>query len=279
MQNSDNRFYTVREDPRRIIAKCRSHSEGTLRGFLIGFVVINALLNWVPSILSVFYPLSLKDLYRDYISADPYAVAELPDVYVVVLIYSFLLAGLFSFAGALYTLTYVRNRSAELRCIAESWQFYGKAFLLYLAETLIISLGLFLFIVPGIIAALNLSQTYYILADDPSKSVTQIIGESSKMMLGNKMSYIKLMFFYLPYIILAYLPALLIPSIVNIGAMGFFAVTIFSFALDIPIFLLTGYIAIGRGTFYELILNGSFQNFKYLEQDAFRNEAPEMWER
>lgn len=43
-----------------------------------------------------------------------------------------------------------------------------------------------LFVIPGIIAAISYSQTFRILADDPSLSVSQAIELSTKMMRGNK---------------------------------------------------------------------------------------------
>ena len=53
-----------------------------------------------------------------------------------------------------------------------------------------------LFIVPGIIVGLMFSQSYYILSEDPSKSITQCIKESVDMMNGHKwdLFYLELTF-------------------------------------------------------------------------------------
>ena len=49
-----------------------------------------------------------------------------------------------------------------------------------------ILVGTLLFIVPGIIVSLMFSQVFFILAEDPSKSITQCIKESVDMMKGHK---------------------------------------------------------------------------------------------
>jgi uncharacterized membrane protein len=46
-----------------------------------------------------------------------------------------------------------------------------------------------LLIVPGIIAAISYSQTFYILADDPGMDAISAIDKSKKMMRGYKWKY------------------------------------------------------------------------------------------
>ena len=52
--------------------------------------------------------------------------------------------------------------------------------------TLAVLAGTLLFIVPGIIVSLMFSQAFYILSEDPSKSITQCINESVNLMSGHK---------------------------------------------------------------------------------------------
>ncbi|MBQ1271005.1 MAG: DUF975 family protein [Clostridia bacterium] len=47
----------------------------------------------------------------------------------------------------------------------------------------------FLFIIPGILAALSYSQTYRVLIDDPNISASDAIAVSRDMMRGNRMDY------------------------------------------------------------------------------------------
>ena len=126
------------------------------------------------------------------------------------------------------------------------------------------------FIVPGILAALNFTQAFYIFADDPDKSIPEILTESKMMMYGNRMNYVRLIICYIPYILIAYVPAFLLANLaasVNANQTG---IMLLSMLADIPMFALYGFICLGRTVFYELMLNKGFADFKYAGQDAFR---------
>ena len=58
-----------------------------------------------------------------------------------------------------------------------------------LYHLLIVLLGLVLLIVPGIIAALALSQTYRIMADNPQMSITDAMQRSHDIMKGHRGEY------------------------------------------------------------------------------------------
>ena len=60
------------------------------------------------------------------------------------------------------------------------------AVLAELFVTIKVTLGLLLFIVPGIIAAYKYSMVKYILADDPTMSARDALFESARLMNGNK---------------------------------------------------------------------------------------------
>ena len=68
--------------------------------------------------------------------------------------------------------------------------------------TLLIVAGIILFIVPGIIIAIALSMTYFIIAEDDQISAVDALKKSYKMMDGHKMKYF---FLCLRYIGLALL--------------------------------------------------------------------------
>lgn len=99
----------------------------------------------------------------------------------------FLLAGTIS-AGLSRFLLDTATGSEEPRFVTLFSQFniYGKTLGLYILVNLCVLVGMFLFIVPGIIVALMFSQVFFILAEDPSKSITQCIKESVDMMKGHK---------------------------------------------------------------------------------------------
>ena len=90
--------------------------------------------------------------------------------------------------------------------------YYLKTLGVYALQTVVIGFWSMFLIIPGVIAALNFSQAFFILADDPEKSITQVLAESKIMMYGNKMNYLRLLIYYIPYIMLAYVPAFILAA-------------------------------------------------------------------
>lgn len=263
-------YYIVKEHPVRIITKCKSHSKGTLASFLVGFCILYAFVSWVPQILSIFIPVTNADLLMSYSDADPALVRQLPATSLVVFIYSFFFTGVLNLSECLYTLTYIRNRKADYRALTESLPYYLKTLGIYLLQMLIVAFWTIVFVIPGIIASLNFSQAFFILADDPEKGVAQVLSESKMMMYGNKLNYVRLLIYYIPYILLAYLPAILLSGIFADLSIGEPMFTILSLILDLPLFVVMGLISMGRCVFYELMINKGFADFRYAGQDAFR---------
>ena len=268
------RYYIVKEHPIRIINKCKAHSKGTLVSFLIGFCILYAIANWVPQILALYFPATNIDLLTQYSDADPVMLSRLPATPLVVFFYLMLFNGVFKLSECLYALTYIRNRVVDYRALGESLNYYLKAFGLFLVQTLVVSFWTMFFIVPGILAALNFTQSFYIFADDPDKSITQILTESKMMMYGNRMNYVRLIICYIPYIMIAYIPAFLFANILSSAAVSKVGILLISMAADIPMFAVYGYICLGRTVFYELMLNKGFADFRYAGQEAFRELEP-----
>ena len=61
-----------------------------------------------------------------------------------------------------------------------------KTLALNLLMTLIISVGLFFLIIPGIVIAYMYSQAFYILVENPEMDVTDCMAASRKLMVGHK---------------------------------------------------------------------------------------------
>ena len=264
------RYYIVKEHPIRIINKCKAHSKGTLVSFLVGFCILYAVANWVPQILALYFPATNIDLLKQYSDADPVMLSRLPATPLVLFFYLMLFNGVFRLSECLYALTYIRNRVVDYRALGESLNYYLKAFGLFLVQTLVVSFWTMFFIVPGILAALNFAQSFYIFADDPDKSIPEILNESKMMMYGNRMNFVRLIICYVPYILLGYVPAFLLADLAASVSMNQTATTLISMLADIPMFAVYGFICLGRTVFYELMLNKGFADFKYAGQDAFR---------
>jgi uncharacterized membrane protein len=148
--------------------------------------------------------------------------------------------------------------------------YYLKTLGVFALQTVVIGFWSMFLIIPGVIAALNFSQAFFILADDPEKSITQVLAESKIMMYGNKMNYLRLLIYYIPYIMLAYIPAFILAALISGTQLPQAAVMAVSFITDIPVFFAMAFVSMGKCVFYELMINKGFANFRYAGQDAFR---------
>ena len=89
-----------------------------------------------------------------------------------------------------------KREEPRFATLFSQFNIYLKTLGLNILITLSVCIGTILFIVPGIIVGLMFSQSYYILSEDPSKSITQCIKESVDMMNGHKwdLFYLELTF-------------------------------------------------------------------------------------
>jgi uncharacterized membrane protein len=81
---------------------------------------------------------------------------------------SLIISGPFSLGLAYFSLSISRNQNAKLEQIFQGFNNFGTALGAYLLRLLFIILWALLLIIPGIIAAISYSMTFYILADDHS---------------------------------------------------------------------------------------------------------------
>ena len=82
-----------------------------------------------------------------------------------------------------------------------------NAVALYITEAALIFLWSLLLVVPGIIAAIRYSQAFYVLADAPETRPIECIRQSNRLMLGNKGKFLLLQLSFIPWLILAAIPA------------------------------------------------------------------------
>lgn len=102
---------------------------------------------------------------------------------------SLILSGPFALGLAYFTLTFSRGKEAKLSMIFLGFNRFGislGAYLLMVVFTLLWSL---LLIIPGIIAAISYSMTFFILADDGTIGAMAAIDKSKQMMYGYKWKY------------------------------------------------------------------------------------------
>ncbi|OOM14381.1 DUF975 family protein [Clostridium saccharobutylicum] len=106
-----------------------------------------------------------------------------------------------------FSLNYAdENKEPEFADIFSGFKIVLKAIGLYILMMIIVMIGLIVFIVPGIILIYMFSQSFFILADDNSKSIIECLKESANMMKGHKIEYFILLLSFLGWIILGIIP-------------------------------------------------------------------------
>jgi uncharacterized membrane protein len=113
-----------------------------------------------------------------------------------------ILSGPLALGAAYFSLSISRGQEARLEQIFQGFNSFSTAFITYLLVLVYVLLWTLLLIIPGIIAALGYSMTFYILADDPLIKPQDALKKSKAMMDGYKM---KLFYLWLRFFLLALL--------------------------------------------------------------------------
>lgn len=117
-------------------------------------------------------------------------------------ILSLLIAGPLSLGASNFSLAILRGREAGIELIFQGFNRFTTALLAYLLLVVVVLLWTILLIVPGIIALLAYSMTFYILSDEPAISATEALNKSKELMKGYKL---KLFYLHLRFFLLALL--------------------------------------------------------------------------
>jgi len=113
-----------------------------------------------------------------------------------------IIAGPFALGWMMFVLNVSRKKEAKLSNLFQGFDDFGRAFCAYLFQLIFVLLWLLLLIVPGIIAAISYSQTYFILADNKAMGSLDAITKSKEMMKGNKWKYFCLQLRFLGWALL-----------------------------------------------------------------------------
>ena len=106
---------------------------------------------------------------------------------------------------AILFLSFVRSGEASLNQIFEGFNRFRVALFAHLLMLLYIVLWALLLIIPGIIAAISYSMTFFILADRPDMTASQALSKSKELMNGNKLKMFYLGCRFLPWALLCIL--------------------------------------------------------------------------
>lgn len=123
---------------------------------------------------------------------------------VISVLWSLLLSGVFQFGINRFLLNFTDNtRDPKIQDLFSGFNVIFKTIGITVLQGLIITLGFILLIIPGIIFSFMYSQTFYILAEDNSKSVMECLKESRNMMKGHKFEMFILMLSFIGWILLS----------------------------------------------------------------------------
>jgi uncharacterized membrane protein len=98
-----------------------------------------------------------------------------------------ILTGPLQLGFAKFILSISRNNESKIDQLFEGFNDFNRAMVSYLTMFLFIFLWTLLLLIPGIIAGLSYSMTFFILADDPNISASDALKKSKSLMDGRKM--------------------------------------------------------------------------------------------
>lgn len=113
-----------------------------------------------------------------------------------------IVGGPFALGIVIFSLSIARDQKAEFDQLFQGFANFKKALGTYLLMVLFVLLWMLLLFVPGIIAAISYSMTFYILADDPSIGAMEAIKKSKEIMYGHKWKFFCLGLRFIGWILL-----------------------------------------------------------------------------
>jgi uncharacterized membrane protein len=90
---------------------------------------------------------------------------------------------------SIFSLKLARGQKAEVQQLFDGFKTFANTLVAYLLMLLFVLLWALLLIVPGIIAAIAYSQTFFLLADNPKLKGGEALKQSKAMMRGYKWKY------------------------------------------------------------------------------------------
>jgi uncharacterized membrane protein len=137
--------------------------------------------NWGKSILTVVVYLILTALIN--------GGTQYKSLGWVVSILTLVISGAWSAGLLTYFVHVVRQEALSVKLLFSQLSRLIPFFILLLIQGIFIFLWMLLLIIPGIIASLRYSQSFYIMIDNPEMKATDAINRSKEMMQGQKWKY------------------------------------------------------------------------------------------
>ena len=200
----------------------------------------------LPNMLGAMIPTFKRTIYLNFVDRY-YEYSTFPGLY------SFVIEAAFTLGLAMFVLNFIRAGKVSLELLFSGFEKFIKAFLINLIMSIIIFVGLVLFIIPGIIFGLMYSQAYYILADNPELGAIECLSRSRIMLISNKGYLFGLRLSFIGWALLAAIPLFLGRYIMADILMTSPVINMLtSTVLEIPMYFVFAYLHVTNGIFYEL---------------------------
>ncbi|MCB0668193.1 MAG: DUF975 family protein [Saprospiraceae bacterium] len=108
-----------------------------------------------------------------------------------------IIAGPMMLGAAIFSLNISRDHELKVEQIFQGFNNFSTALVTYLLMVLYIFLWSLLLIIPGIIAALSYSMSFYILSEEPELKASEVLQRSKEMMDGYKLKLFGLYMLFL----------------------------------------------------------------------------------
>lgn len=260
-----NRNYIIKEPLIMIRMLTAQLMNGNTKKYCMGIFLFFIMTEMISNIIGIILPASYTAVMNVDIPAE--VASQMPSMPYSAVIYTLIMMGAFEFGRTLYQLSFLRNGTFNYSFLFEGFSVFAKTFLISFVRSILTTAGLFLFIVPGVMAIYYYRQAMFVLADDPTKGVFQCLRESRQMMEGNKMSLFRLDFSFLLLYVFANFPGVLVSTFIQDNIYGMIVYTI----ARLPVYIVLGNMYLNRTVFYELLVSRGFKNFKYKNEEIFRS--------
>lgn len=256
-QNMIDQNIIITEPSRNLRALGRNALTGKWKIAIIASAVCTLCLSVPPAILDELFGRNVADLYYNAFTGGYYSYTSMydsmPEYSSLSSIYLLLVTGSFTLGLTIFFLALFRKHEVGVSDVFLGFERFGKALGLFLFQSLFIALWTMLFIVPGIIAAIRYSQAFYVLVDDPEKSIRECMNESKRMMRGNKAKSFCLTLSFIGWIIISGIPSWILESVAGIVGLPVFAQAIVSIVGSLFMVPVIVYMNSTFAGFYEIL--------------------------
>ena len=179
-------------------------------GVSIGIIIVCMLISYIPELLSYINP-------------------ESATIAILIPIISLVITGPLAIGQSRFFINLANRENPKFSDLWFGFNNILRGIGVTLLVGIAVCIGTILFIIPGIIISFMYSQVYYIMAENPNKSVLECLRESARIMKGHKMELLILELSFLGWIILTALTC----GIAGLYVLPYYSATLANFYLEI----------------------------------------------